>query len=133
MSERATGQLESRRRQELMGSVSGEGNRRRLLELKANRLRQTGGVDCERSSEERFDDGVEGGRLQVEGEGGIRARSELEREDKQRARSASVSTPPHTKPLAARTSSFSPGSLAVGPAYLAGREKTRLSNFSFRL
>ena len=26
-----------------MGSVSGEGNRRRLLELKANRLRQTGG------------------------------------------------------------------------------------------
>ena len=29
--------------QELMGSVSGEGNRRRLLELKANRLRQTGG------------------------------------------------------------------------------------------
>ena len=32
-----------------------------------------------------------------------------------------------------RTSSFSPGSLAVGPAYLAGREKTRLSNFSFRL
>ena len=32
-----------------------------------------------------------------------------------------------------RTSSFSPGSLALGPSYLGGREKGRLSNFSFRL
>jgi len=138
MSERATG-LESRRRQQVdqMGNSSGEaGNRWRLLELKAsNRHRQLPGgvVDCERSSEERLQEddvaGAGAGAGAGEGAGGMRAKSELGRlQDKHRARSASVSTPPHTKPLAARTSSFSPGSLAVGPPY----QKTRLSNFSFR-
>merc|ERR1711899_370539 len=128
-------------------------SRRRSTEIPKNVISLLkGGLQCEEGRvEERLHGkdnlgeeaagGGARGRVGGGGEEGRRGRSALEllhdRQDKHRARSASVSAPhhsnSHTKHPTTRTSSFSPGSLALGPSYLGGREKGRPSNFSFSL
>merc|ERR1711899_680136 len=127
-------------------------SRRRSTEIPKNVISLLkGGLQCEEGRvEERLhgkdnlgEEAAGGGARGREGGGGEegrRGRGALEqlhdRQDNHRARSASVSAPhhsnTHTKHPTTRTSSFSPGSLALGPSYLGGREKGRLSNFSFR-